>query len=100
MTDQPSLPPTTTYQEDLTRSSQRRINSIWEWTQSFIALTVVLANMIAGVRFAFEKPLNAEYPMVLSSSLFLVIGFYFSRTNHVAIGGVGPKPAQATYEGR
>jgi hypothetical protein len=28
-----------------------------------------------------------------------VVGFYFSRTNHAAIGGTGAKP-EAPYEGR
>jgi hypothetical protein len=29
----------------------------------------------------------------------LILSFYFSRTNHQAIGGVGPKPNEP-YEGR
>jgi hypothetical protein len=42
-----------------------------------------------------------EYPMVLSSSLFLIIGFYFSRSNHSAIGGIGRKPTDSQpYVGR
>jgi len=98
MADQ-SLHPTTTAQEDLTTAGQRRINLIWEYTQAFIAIVVILANMVTGVLFAFRGMLDTAYPLVLSSSLFLVIGFYFSRTNHQAIGGVGKKPVQP-YEGR
>jgi len=96
----PSVAPTTTLQEDLVVAGQRRINLIWEWTQAAIALIVVLANMIVGVSngmIASEK--RPEYPVILSSALFLVVGFYFSRTNHAAIGGVGPKP-NPVYTGR
>ena len=96
---QPSMPPTTTYQEELTTTGQRRVNLIWEFTQSAIALIVILANMITGVIFAVSKEHAAEFPPVLMNSLFLVIGFYFSRTNHAAVGGVGAKPEQP-YIGR
>lgn len=96
----PSLPATTTYQEDLVTAGQRRINLIWEVTQSAVAVMVVLANMIVGIYHGIigvEK--RPEFPVVLSSALFLVVGFYFSRTNHAAIGGLGRKPNQV-YIGR
>lgn len=92
------LPPTTTTQEDLIAAGQRRINLLWEWTQSIIAILVVAANMAVAV-WDGVQPTHADFPVILSSSLFLVIGFYFSRTNHAAIGGVGPKPI-TIYEGR
>lgn len=94
-----SKPATTTQQEDLTTAGQRRVNLIWEFTQAFIAITVILANMVVGVLFAVRGSDDTNYPLVLSSSLFLVVGFYFSRTNHQAIGGIGEKPTQK-YEGR
>jgi hypothetical protein len=94
----PPLPPTTTHQEDLTTAGQRSINLIWEWTQAIISVVVVIANMIVAV-FDGLNPTHSEYPTILSSSLFLIIGFYFSRTNHAAIGGIGSKPA-IKYEGR
>ena len=98
--DNASLPSTTTYQEDLITAGQRRINLIWEWTQSLIAIMVVLANMIVGVSNGMTvQEKRPEYPVILSSALFLVVGFYFSRTNHAAIGGVGPKPSPV-YTGR
>lgn len=96
--DNKSVKPNTTLQQDLTTSGQRRVNLIWEYTQAFIAIIVVLANMIAAV-FNVFKNRNIDVPMILSSALFLVIGFYFSRTNHQAIGGIGNKPSQP-YEGR
>jgi len=95
-----SLSPTTTVQDDLTTAGQRKVNLIWEFTQAFIAIVVILSNMIVGVLFAVNGKDDANYPLVLSSSLFLIVGFYFSRTNHQAIGGVGKKPAQEKYTGR
>jgi len=94
-----SLPPTTTEQQDKTTAGQRRINLIWEYTQAFIAFLVVLANMIVGVAQGLGLVKELSYPIILSSAFFLVIGFYFSRTNHAAIGGIGPKPVE-DYIGR
>lgn len=97
----PSLAARTTFQEDLTTAGQRRVNLIWEYTQAVIAIQIVFANMAAGAyqAYAAARGVEFEYPFILSGALFLVIGFYFSRTNHAAIGGIGPK-AQAPYEGR
>lgn len=91
MSDMP-LPSTTTTQEDLVTAGQRRINLIWEATQAFIAVVVVLSSIAVSVR-------GAEIPQTLSNALFLIVGFYFSRTNHAAIGGVGSKPVEK-YLGR
>jgi hypothetical protein len=68
-------------------------------TQALIALAVVAANLAVGVHVGFYGKPGDEVPSMLTNSLFLVIGFYFSRTNHSAIGGVGPKPEQE-YQGR
>lgn len=95
-----SLPPTTTEQEDIVTLGQRKVNLIWEFTQAFIAVVVILTNMSAGLVFVMQGKDVSNYPSVLSSSLFLVIGFYFSRTNHSAIGGVGKQPAGQKYTGR
>jgi hypothetical protein len=93
-----SIPPTTTSEQNLVTAGQRRINLIWEWTQSIISVSVVLANMIVAVYDGVNTNAPA-FPTVLSSALFLVVGFYFSRTNHSAIGGVGDKTA-TVYAGR
>jgi hypothetical protein len=96
----PSLGATTTFQEDLTTAGQRRVNLIWEWTQSFVTVIVVMANMIVAVVNAIRQAgVVSEHPAILSSALFLILGFYYSRTNHAAIGGVGTKPL-APYVGR
>lgn len=93
-----TLPPTTTEQEDLTTSGQRLINLIWEFTQALIAVIVVGVNMYVGASLALA-PSGKDMPSVLQNTLFLVVGFYFSRTNHAAVGGVGAKP-NPKYEGR
>lgn len=91
-----TLAPTTTEQEDVVTAGQRRINLLWEITQSVIAIGVVFITMIK----AYTLPTNASVPTVMAVTLGAVIGFYFARVNHEAIGGVGRKPPQTPYEGR
>jgi len=76
----PPVPPTTTSEQDRYTFQQRRINLIWEVTQAVIAMSVVGANVIAAFRLPVES-------MMLSNAFFLVIGFYFGRTNHARSGG-------------
>jgi hypothetical protein len=103
MTDPPDLtrsaapaPPTTTLQEDLVVAGQRRVNLIWEYTQAFIAIGVVIVSMVAAVvAMLAGKEVSAFLSFVCGN----VVGFYFSRTNHAAIGGIGEKPT-GKYEGR
>jgi hypothetical protein len=90
------LPPKTTAQEDLVTAGQRKVNLIWEYTQSVIALLVVGATMVK----AFMTVSGEQIPTIMAVAFGTVVGFYFSRTNHAAIGGVGPKPVMQTYEGR
>lgn len=99
VTDTP-LSPTTTTQEDLTTASQRRVNLIWEATQAVIASVIVGANVYVAVYMAASRIPFTDYPPILSHSMFLIVGFYFSRTNHAAIGGIGAKPPMQRYEGR
>ena len=94
----PSVPARTTFQEDLTTASQRRINLIWEYTQAIIALLVVFSTMVTGAYASFTHAQD-QLPTIMSVAFGTVVGFYFSRTNHAAIGGVGAKP-EAPYEGR
>jgi hypothetical protein len=82
----------------LTTAGQRKVNLIWEFTQSAIAILIVVANVVMAVGQGFVNS-EAEFPDVLSSMAFLVLGFYFARTNHQAIGGIGRKPEQP-YQGR
>jgi hypothetical protein len=93
----PSLPARTTFQEDLTTASQRKVNLIWESTQAVIALLVTIATMIAGLYSMVNGVV--QIPTILAVAFGTVIGFYFSRTNHAAIGGIGLKP-ESPYLGR
>ncbi len=86
-----SLIPNTTVQQDLTVAGQRRVNLIWEFTQAFVAASITLALIWCE----FNKLDSAT----IRNGFFLIIGFYFSRTNHTQIGGIGEKPVQE-YKGR
>lgn len=96
-TADPSLQARTTFQEDLTTAGQRRVNLIWEYTQAVIALLVVVATMLCGVVAMIYE--TKQIPTIIGVAFGMVTGFYFSRTNHAAIGGVGPKPNEE-YKGR
>ncbi len=65
---------------------QRRINLIWEITQAFIAVSVTV---IALGKAANLTPPGGDAALI-GNAFFLVVGFYFGRTNHQRIGGVGP----------
>lgn len=73
----------TTAEEDRHTKSARNINLIWEVTQAAIALLVVIANVASGF-----IPVTATAGDIFGYAFFLVIGFYFSRTNHARTGGV------------
>jgi hypothetical protein len=73
-------PATTTLEEDRHSFSQRRVNIIWEGTQAFIALTVTVSFVFASLKKIDSQALN--------NTFFVVIGFYFGRTNHQRVGGV------------
>lgn len=73
-------PATTTLEQDKFTASQRKINLIWEVTQALIAVSVVMSNVLA----VFYLPIEST---ILSNAFFLVIGFYFGRTNHLRTGG-------------
>lgn len=100
-TPQPSdvLPATTTAEEDRKTGGQRRVNLLWELTQTAIATAVVLtalwiAQLLASMATrvdATEQQIALAITafMFLSNVASMVIGFYFGRTNHARTGGVG-----------
>jgi hypothetical protein len=100
---QEPLTPTTTVQQDLTKAGQRHINLIWENTQSQIAKVAVYSgigiNVIVIITLMIiGRDINNTLLTVIlaclgqmNTAMGIIIGFYFSRTNHSAIGGVGPK---------
>ncbi len=87
----PSLPATTTFQQDLTSRGQRHINVMWERTQQVIAVSVTGATLsvCAWVIISGQLELKLLAFTLLSNVFFLVIGTYFQRTNHTKTGGVG-----------
>jgi len=90
----PPVKPTTTAEQDLRTAGQRQINLIWERSQRFIALFVVVAGMLVAafvvlwgvVKGSGDVSLTLAAFTLLSSATFLVCGFYFGRTNHARIG--------------
>ena len=75
---------------DETAAGQRRINVIWEITQSVIALIVVSTFLFVAAQKILRSDMDTTAFIVLSNVVALVIGFYFGRTNHTKTGGVGP----------
>lgn len=73
-------------ERSLVTAGQRRINIIWEITQALIAISVTIASLIVAATLAFF--------LLLSNAFFVIIGFYFGRTNHQRTGGVGVKDDQ------
>lgn len=96
MNPQSSLPPDTTAQQDMTTAGQRKVNIIWECTQALIALMVVGAAIFAAVWAMIHGKELSGFLVWISGT---VTGFYFGRTNHEKIGGIGAKP-EHRYEGR
>lgn len=107
-----TLLPTTTEEGDRVTAGQRHINLIWENTQSRIALMVVVSGVLLNsfvvlLIVFFNREVSVTQLSLISICLQfinltvgIVIGFYFSRVNHQAIGGVGPKPVEPPYQGR
>jgi hypothetical protein len=71
-------------------AGQRKVNLIWEYTQAFIAVVVVMATMGSAVMMIMWQ-MKGELPTILSVAFGTVVGFYFGRSNHVGGGGVGPR---------
>ena len=94
MTDAP-IAPTTTSEQDRKSASQRRVNIIWELTQAVIALAVTGATLYVSARLALKDEGQTAAFLLLSNAFFLVVGFYFGRTNHQRSGGVGGDMAGA-----
>jgi len=84
--------PRTAQQDETTlhTAGQRRINSVWEYTQALIAGAVVTTGLYVSARLALlalsrdpsATGIAAGAFVFLTSSFSLVVGFYFGRTNH------------------
>ena len=73
----------------LKTAGQRRINVIWEVTQAIIALLVSGSTLWVAASLSIRGGADMVTFGLLSNAFFLVIGFYFGRTNHSRQGGVG-----------
>lgn len=91
-----NLPPTTTKEEDVKAEGQRQINRVWEYTQSGIAIAVVAANIVYEFVRLFIKSIDPGSGKLLEYAFFLVIGFYFGRTNHARMGDTPANAASTT----
>lgn len=97
----------TTAEEDLRTKGQRDLNLIWERTQRNLALFVaILTNTVAAVvvlRGVFFGTSDANLVLaaftLMSSSNFLIFGFYFGRVNHARIGD-DPKRSHGALDDR
>lgn len=83
------LSPITTEEQDRKTAGQRQINRVWEYTQSFVAVAVTLSTLYVSSALAIRDQGETAAFLLLSNAFFLVIGFYFGRTNHQRTGGVG-----------
>ena len=91
------MQPTTTLQQDLTTAGQRRINLIWEYTQAVIAIMATFDSLLVITLMVIRHEDLNKFPLFLASLEMLIVGFYFSRTNHTAVGGVGAKQSELQY---
>lgn len=80
--------PTTPEEEAKHSAGQRRVNLVWELTQAAIALAVTFATLWASVSVVLIGNANDAAFLLLSNAFFLVVGFYFGRSNHQRVGGV------------
>lgn len=99
--------------EKLKSQGQRDINTKWETTQQIIALgaffiaaiinSVVIILLLTSVTEVSAVEIAAVFAALspINAMASLVIGNYFARTNHTAIGGVGTKDDDnLDYRGR
>lgn len=74
---------------------QRVINVIWETTQMRLALSVIWGSLVVSAALAVFGRWLGTPDLQLAAIVFLfgvanlVTGFYFGRTNHTRVGGVG-----------
>ena len=99
------------HREDTQRifEGQRAINLIWESTQAQLAkgvvfFTVAVNGSVTMISVFLRVEITASQMIGLSFLNMVcsgVISFYFGRTNHASVGGVGPKsPGETIYTGR
>ena len=82
--------PTTTAEENRHTAGRRQINLVWEYTQAAIALLVSTAALAVAAALALRTADGGAAVGLLANAFFLIIGFYFGRTNHARDGWMRP----------
>lgn len=91
------MPSKTTDEQDRTTASQREVSLMWETTQMRIAMRVITVSLGVAAIIAVAGRSLGSGELQLASAVFLygvanlVTGFYFGRTNHTRVGGVGAR---------
>jgi hypothetical protein len=97
-----TMAPNTTEEGDRVTAGQRHISRVWEYTQAMIAFIVTLSTVFTLSMLALSKTEPTPNSLIMAGQLVvmdtLILTFYYARTNHTAIGGVGPKADE--YRGR
>jgi|HubBroStandDraft_2_1064218.scaffolds.fasta_scaffold07588_4 hypothetical protein len=86
-------------QQALTSAGQRKVNLIWEVTQAGIAISVVVTTLYVAAYMVIRGKPEQQLPTIFAVAFGTIVGFYFGRTNHSAVGGVGEKGSYGS-EGR
>lgn len=89
-----SKAPDTTIEEDKHSASQRKVNLIWEVTQGAVSIVVTITACAVAIILIFRNEYTSAMQLI-SSMVFLVLSFYFARSNHTNVGGV-----KLPYQGR
>lgn len=82
-----ALPATTTVEQQTVTAGQRKINIIWEVTQSLIAILITGSVVYIAI--------NQIQSDVLTNAFFLVVTLYFVRTNHTKTGGIAENDSRS-----
>lgn len=66
---------------------KNRMNMLWEGTQALLAVTLTIATIYVCIRTPLKvgadgQTIEVPVPETLKNALFVVLGFYFGRTNH------------------
>lgn len=90
MTDENDFEMSRAAEDDRVSLGQRRINMAWEITQALVVLIITGTGMFTSAQLAMRNdPTAITAFLLISNAVFLVIGFYFGRTNHQRVGGIG-----------
>lgn len=65
----------------LAATRHNKINLLWEYVQAFLAISLVSAMIFCSLRTS-SVGREVVVPESLKAATFIVLGFYFGRTNH------------------